>query len=202
MIGLTGSIGAGKSLVAGMFAERGCAVIHADELAHQVLEEEGGQRIFEKNFGPEVFGADGRVDRRKLADRVFDDPAKIRLLEGFVHPEVIRRQNEQIAHFQADPGVRAIVLEVPLLIESGLKKLCDWVIVVDADLEIRQRRVAESRGWSQEELLRREKFFFSIYLKRSIADAIVYNNSTKESCRQQVETIYSRIISSVPCQLA
>ncbi|MFA5865917.1 MAG: dephospho-CoA kinase [Phycisphaerae bacterium] len=202
VIGLTGSIGAGKTLVAGILSELGCSVIHADELAHQILQEEAAKDFLRKNFGSEVFDSQGQADRRKIADIVFADSEKIRRLEGFIHPEVLSRQDRLIERFRADARVRAIVLEVPLLIESGLKHLCDWVIVVDTDLAIRQFRVGETRNWSREELARREKFFFSIYLKRSLADGIVYNNSTIEDCRQQVESIYSRIISSVSCQLA
>jgi dephospho-CoA kinase len=202
IIGLTGSIGAGKTEVARILVDLGCAVIHADALAHQILEEEPTKDFLRKNFGPQVIRPDGQADRQKIADLVFTDRAKIRLLEDFIHPEVKQRQEALIAKFMADSGVKAVVLDVPLLIESGLKHSCDWVILVDADREIRQKRVGQSRGWSEEELARREKFFYSIYLKRSVADAIVYNNTTIDACRQQVEMILSRIISSVPCQLA
>jgi dephospho-CoA kinase len=200
IIGLTGAIGAGKTEVARILADLGCAVIQADVLAHQVLEEEAGKEFLRKNFGAEVLRPDGSVDRPKIADLVFADRAKIRLLEDFIHPEVKRRQEALIGRFQAESGVKAV--DVPLLIESGLKPSCDWVILVDADLAIRQKRVGRSRGWSEKELARREKFFYSKYLKRSVADAIVYNNTTFDACRQQVEMILSRIISSVPCQLA
>jgi dephospho-CoA kinase len=202
IIGLTGTIGAGKTEVGKILADLGCAVISADALAHQILEEAPAKEFITNNFGPGVLDADGRVNRKKIGELVFSDAAKLRLLEGFIHPEVKRRQAVLIDGFQADSEKKAIVLDVPLLIESGLKHLCDWVILVDADREIRQKRVGQSRGWSKEELARREKFFYSICLKRSVADAIVYNNSTIEACRQQVETILSRIISSVPCQLA
>lgn len=202
IIGLTGPIAAGKTTVAGVLARLGCAVIRADELAHQVLEEPATKEFLKRTFGPPAVASTGRVDRGWLAAQVFESREKIRLLESVIHPEVFRRQEDQIACFQADPRITAIVLDVPLLIESGLKHRCDRVILVDADLAERQRRVQETRGWSKEELARREKFFFSIYLKRSVADAIVYNNSTIDACRQQVEIIYSRIISSASCQLA
>jgi len=202
VIGLTGTIGSGKTTVAGMLNDLGCAVIHADSLAHRVLEEDAGKEYLLTQFGSGVLDESGKVDRKRVADIVFSDPAKIRVLESFVHPEVIRRQAALVENLRADPSVRALVLEVPLLVESGLIRSCNWVILVDADISIRLERVARTRGWSREELVRREKFFFSIYLKRSLVDAIVYNNSTIEMCRQQVDLIYSRIISSVSCQLA
>jgi len=202
IIGLTGSIGAGKTLASDMLAQLGCAVIYADKLAHQILQEQATKDFLVNTFGADVLDDQGRPDRKKIADIVFADSAKIKLLEGFIHPKVMQRQEELIARYQNDPAVKAIVLDVPLLIESGLKHRCDVVILIDADLGLRQLRVLRNRGWNSQELARREKFFFSIYLKRSVADAIVYNNSTIDAFRQQVENIFSRIISSVPCQLA
>ena len=200
VIGLTGPIGAGKTLVAKILLEFECAVIDADALVHEILQEKTAKDFLRDNFGDKVFDASGRLDRKKMADIVFADPDKIRKLEAFIHPLVIQRQQLLIDKYRQEPAVRAIVLDIPLLIESGLKHLCDIVILVDAELQIRQNRVSIKRNWSPLELARREKFFFSIYLKRSIADAIVNNNSTIEACQKQVERIFSRIISSVPCK--
>jgi dephospho-CoA kinase len=201
VIGLTGQIAAGKSLVAGMLGEMGCAVIHADILAHEILEADETKIFLRERFGKEVFAPDGRVDRKRMAAIVFTDAERKRELEGYIHPRVMARQRELIGQYQADSRYKAIVLEVPLLFETGLQIECNWVILVEADLKIRQSRVRENRSWSEEELSRREKFLYSIYLKRSVADDIVYNNSTVDACRQQVEKIFSRIISSVPYHL-
>jgi dephospho-CoA kinase len=199
VIGLTGQIAAGKTLVSRFLSELGCAVIHADALAHDVLHSPEMTDFLRTNFGESVFTPEGQVDRRKMGEIVFADPEKKRLLEGYIHPRVIARQDQLIAQYQQDPAFKAIVIEVPLLFESGLKDRCDYIILVEADRPIRQQQVMENRGWDEKELARREKFLYSIYLKRSFADAIIYNNSTFDACRQQVETIFSRIISSVPC---
>jgi len=98
--------------------------------------------------------------------------------------------------------VRAVVLEAPLLFENRLKDECDWVILVVAELAVRQARVGKSRSWGPEELIRREKFFWPVYLKRALADATIFNNSTVEDCRRQVENIFSRLISSDNGKLA
>jgi dephospho-CoA kinase len=198
IIGLTGQIAAGKTLVSQFLSDLGCIVIHADALAHDVLNSPEIVDFLQTNFGKSVFTAEGRVDRRKMGEIVFTDVEKKRLLEGYIHPRVFERQDQLIAQYQQDPAYKAIVIEVPLLFETGLKDRCDYIIVVEADRPIRQQRVI-NRGWDEKELSRREKFLYSIYLKRSIADAIIYNNSTFDACRQQVETIFSRIISSVPC---
>jgi dephospho-CoA kinase len=173
-------------------------VIHADQLAHEVLSAPETREFLRAHFGEGIFTPAGPVDRRKLAAVIFIDPEKKRTLEDYIHPRVIARQDELIAGYRQDSAYKAIVIEVPLLLESGLKDRCDYIILVEADLPVRQLRVIQNRGWDEKELLRREKFLYSIYLKRSIADAIVYNNSTFDACRQQVEIIFSRIISSVP----
>jgi dephospho-CoA kinase len=201
VIGLTGQIAAGKSLVAGIFAELGCAVINADVLAHEILEEVETKKFLRQRFGEDIFTSDGCVDRKRLGTVVFNDADRKKELEGFIHPRVIARQRELIEAYQADDRYKAIVIEVPLLLETGLQAECNWVILVEADLSIRQSRVCKNRNWSEEELSRREKFLYSIYLKRAVADAIVYNNSTIDACRQQVEKIFSRIISSEPSRL-
>ena len=199
VIGLTGQIAAGKTLVSGFLADLGCAVIHADRLAHEVLEAPETHHFLKNHFGESIFTPKKTVDRQKLAKIVFDDAEKKHLLESYIHPRVIEQQDRLIAQYRLDPAFKAIVIEVPLLLESGLKDRCDYIILVEADLTIRQVRVARNRGWDEKELSRREKFLYSIYLKRSVADAIIYNNSTFDACRQQVETIFSRLISSVPC---
>lgn len=198
VIGLTGQIAAGKTLVSQFLSDLGCGVIHADVLAHEVLNSAAMADFLRTTFGESVFTVEGRVDRRKIGEIVFADAEKKRRLEGYIHPRVIARQDELIAEYRQDPAYKAVVIEVPLLFESGLKDRCNYIIVVEADRPIRQQRVMQNRGWDEKELSRREKFLYSIYLKRSLADAIIYNNSTFDACRQQVETIFSRIISSVP----
>ncbi|NLX07150.1 MAG: dephospho-CoA kinase [Phycisphaerae bacterium] len=202
MIGLTGQIGAGKTTVAAMFRELGCAVINADDLARAVLSEGEGVRFVREAFGPQYIRPDGTVDRRAVADLVFNDPRQKDRLEGYIYPILHRRREALTAQYQADPAVRAIILETPLLLEKGLKSLCDYVILVEADLDVRLKRVGAARRWDPEELRRREKFFFPVHLKRALADDIVYNNSSADVCRQQVGKAFSRIVSSEDCRLA
>ncbi len=196
VIGLTGGIGSGKTLVASIMSELGCVSINADRLAREILECGEGKKFAEKEFGKDVIGPEGNIDRAKIADIVFNDIRKKKALEGYIHPRVISRQDELIAQYQKNSSFKAIVIDVPLLIETGLQKICDYVIFVDCDFVIRKNRVIQYRRWSEDELARREKFLFSIYLKRSIADAIVNNSFTIDRCRGQVEQILSRIIPS------
>lgn len=199
VIGITGPIGSGKSLAASILRDLGSAVIDSDEQARQVLSEPAGIEFVRRHLGPECITAEGGIDRKAVADVVFSDVGLKKLLEGFIYPEIASRRAALLQQYQADTAIRAIVLESALLIEIGLKHQCDRVILVYADLEIRQARVVETRSWNREELIRREKFFWPVYLKCSIADDIVYNNFTADACRRQIEEIFSQTISSVTC---
>ncbi len=196
VIGLTGQIGAGKTLVASILADMGCAVIDADVLAREVLNEPEGVEFVRKSFGDKCIDAEGKIDRKAVADVVFSDIEKKNQIESYIYPLLQERRIALTERHEADSSIKAIVVESPLLIETGLKRLCDLVIIVLADSEIRLKRVGIGRSWSRQELLRREKFFLPIHLKCSIADVIVYNNSTIEDCRERVENIFSRVIFS------
>jgi len=196
VIGVTGQIGAGKTLVASMLRDLGCAVIDADDLAHKILSEPQGVAFVREHFGDGCIDRDGKPDRKAIADIVFSDLGQKQQLESYIYPRLNERRELLTAKYQADPAVKAVVLEAPLLIETGLKSLCDRVILVVAGLAVRQERVRAYRSWSGQELIRREKFFLPIHLKQSLADGIVSNSSTPDYCRRQVEEIFSRIISS------
>ncbi len=199
IIGITGGIGSGKSLVASFFSELGCAVIKADELAHEILEESETKQFLLKYLGNNIIKPNNTLDRKKIADIIFEDIEKKKLVESYIHPRVIERQNHLIQQYQSEDRYKAIVLDVPLLIESSLKHICNLVIFIESDFKLRCQRVRKSRGWTEEEISRREKFLFPNYLKRSIADVILYNNSTIDNCKRQVEKIFSRFISSADC---
>ena len=199
IIGITGSVGSGKSLVASILAELGCAVIDADKLAHDILIQPETKKFLSKYLGSDIIKPDNTLDRKKIADIIFEDIEKKKLVESYIHPRVIERQNHLIQKYQSEDRYKAIVIDVPLLIESSLKSICDFVIFVDSDFDIRADRVRKSRGWPKEEISRREKFLYPNYLKRSIADVIIYNNSTIDACKRQVEKIFSRFISSADC---
>jgi dephospho-CoA kinase len=157
VIGLVGGIGSGKSWVAQRLADHGGAVFDADRVAKAALDEPDVQRCLVEHFGSGVVGSDGRTDRKALAEVVFTDAGRRKQLEQIIHPIVAERRDAMIERAEADPEVRFVVLDVPLLVEVGLYERCDRVVFVDADRPTRLRRVAESRGWDEAELTRREK---------------------------------------------
>jgi dephospho-CoA kinase len=128
VIGLTGGIGSGKSLVASQLAALGCAVIDADEIAAQALEDPHVVREVLEKWGEAVRGPDGRIDRQALARIVFDDPDELARLEELIHPMVHRSRAALHRRYQRDPLVRAIVEDCPLLMEKGLDADCDAVL--------------------------------------------------------------------------
>lgn len=198
IIGLAGGIGSGKSTVARILAELGAAVIDADELNRQVLVAQETRDILVSWWGRRILAADGSVDRAAIADLVFRDPMERARLESLVHPLIAERRERLLEQYQDNPQVRAIVIDAPLLFEAGLVERCDRVVFVETDRGVRTARVASDRGWSGEELARREKSQLPLDLKRRRADHVCRNNSDMAVLRQQVEALFSQVVSGTP----
>ena len=198
IIGLAGGIGAGKSMVAGVLAELGAGLIDSDAIGRALLCESAVADTLRGWWGDSILDAEGRIDRRQVGDIVFNDPAQRARLEQLLHPRIERRREVLIEKFQADPGIRAIVLDSPLLFETGLHRCCDAVWFVEADREVRARRVAASRSWTSEESNRREKLHKPLDLKRAEADDTIVNNSGIDDLRPQVARLLSRVLERTP----
>ena len=196
IIGLAGGIGSGKSCVAQEMRRLGAMVIDADRLAKQELDSQEVRDILVGWYGPSLLSAGGFVDRSKLAELIFEDPAERSRVESLLHPRVGRRRDELIRQGRADGSVKAIVLDVPLLFEVGMEVECDVVVFVDAPEPVRAQRLGQSRGWSPEELRRREKWHKRLDFKKVRADYIVDNGSSTEALRRQVGQVFPEIILS------
>jgi len=175
VIGLLGAPGSGKSTVARALAAEGCAVIDADRLSHEVLEEPDVVEQLRRWWGEGVIGSDGRPDRSAIARIVFRDAAQRHRLEGLVHPRVHARRRALRGVYQSDPSVRAIVEDMPLLLERGLAGQVDMLVYVEAPRPQRLRRLADSRGWDAAEVDRREKSQVPLDTKRARADYVIDN---------------------------
>jgi dephospho-CoA kinase len=152
-IGITGPIGCGKSVVAGMLAEHGAVVIDADHVVREVYEDAAVREAVVDRFGPDVRMPDGSIDRRALARIVFDDAGALRDLEAIVHPAVRPRILAGIDN--ADTArAPAVVVEAIKLVESGLARLCDEVWLVTCDPPIQRGRLRE-RGVPEDDADRR-----------------------------------------------
>ncbi len=194
VIGLCGGIGAGKSRVAAEFKELGCLIIDADHLNHEVLETPEVLKTLQSWWGQEVRDDRGRPDRRRIADIVFADAGQKRRLESLVHPLIRARQAAMIRAVEKDPAVTAIVIDSPLLLETNLDRECDTVVFVSASEPTRQKRLRVARGWSAEELRRRESWQLPLPDKRARAEFVVENDGPEAGIHGQVTNILSKVL--------
>jgi dephospho-CoA kinase len=187
VIGLLGAVGGGKSAVAAEFARRGARVLDADALVHELYADEAFLGRLARRFGGGVLRPDGTLDRARLAAEVFRDGKRLRALEALVHPPVVARIRAEVAR---RPRRAPIVLDVPLLLETGLDALCDRLVLVDAPRAVRLERLARGRSLSRAEAARRARFQLPVSEKRRRADAIVDNGGTRARTAAQVRRLW------------
>ena len=146
-VGLTGGLATGKTHVASLLARLGCRVLSADDLGHQVLLPEGeAYHDVIREFGRQILGADGRIDRRLLAAEVFERPERLQKLNALVHPHVIRREEAWLAELaKTEPGAIAVV-EAAILIETGRYRRFERLILTICSEEMQIRRHMERSG--------------------------------------------------------
>ena len=193
IIGILGGIASGKSTVAAEFVKLGCKVIDADKIAHEVLEEKTVKEKILESFDPTILDQEGKINRRKLAEIVFADAEKIALLNTIIHPLVLERADKLIKKYNKQNQVRAIVLDIPLLVEVGWHERCDKIIFVDCEPELRAKR-AEKMGFNKNQLKNRENFQISLDKKVKLTDNIIENNSGFSALVRQVADIFSYIV--------
>lgn len=180
VIGLAGGIGSGKSTVAGILARLGCLVVDSDARAKAALDRPDVRKQLVAWWGEGILqsaptGGERRVDRAAVAKIVFADPEQRKRLESIVHP-IVRQDRAAAAREGAAAGARAVIVDAPLLFEAGLDAECNAVIFVDAPREVRLDRVRTNRGWTAEELDRREAAQLPLQIKRKKADYTIVND--------------------------
>jgi dephospho-CoA kinase len=192
IVGLMGGVASGKSLVAGQFAALGAGILDADRAAHEVLKMPQIEAAARERWGQTVFDPDGRIDRVRLARIVFapppGGPPEREYLEQLTHPEIGRLLSQQAAAMEA-AGMKAAVLDAPLLLEANWDKLCDVLVFVDAPPEARLAR-ALARGWTREDFAAREAAQESLDSKRGRADVIMDNSGSPRRSEAQVERFW------------
>ena len=195
VIGILGGIGSGKSTVAAEFAKSGCKVIDADKIAHELLDSKSVKEKIVGLFGESVLDSSGRIEHKKLAGVVFASGDKLASLNGVIHPLVLARAEELIEQYNRQNQVKAIVLDMPLLVEVGWAKRCDRLIFVDCEQEIRAER-AKKKDFDKNQIKIRENFQISLDNKESLADNTVENNSDFSALVRQVADIFSDIMNN------
>jgi dephospho-CoA kinase len=200
VIGLTGNIATGKSVVAGMLQALGAQVIDADEVAHEVIRTgtPAWQQVVDL-CGEEILRPDGEIDRARLGQRVFADPEELARLEQIVHPEVIAEcaLRLELPTAEAAAGVaqpQVTILEAIKLIEAGMASQCDEVWVVDCPREVQLQRLTEKRGLSVEQAELRIDAQPPQAEKVAVADVVIDNSGTLAETRAQVEREWQRVV--------
>lgn len=184
LIGLTGSMAAGKSSVSAILREKGFCIVDADEIAHEILNDEGVVKRLCDCFGCDIVNADGSINRRKLGSRAFSSDENVERLNSITHPAIIEDILSQGR--KAEKENKYVVLDVPLLIESGLYKSCDTVWLVCANIETRYRRIMERDGLNRESAKKRVAAQMPQWKKKRFADKIIPNDGGIDDLRRNV----------------
>lgn len=194
IIGLTGGMGSGKSEAARHLVTLGAVHVDADAISRS-LTAPGGEALpaIREAFGDDVFFTDGTLDRRALGDVVFADIAARRALEGIIHPRVQRISLEKADAARAE-GADAVLMDVPLLFETGMDALCDVNWVIYADIEERIRRVMSRDGLSREETEARFASQMTDEERSRRATRVICNDQSVEKFRSELTSLYNQVL--------
>jgi len=175
--------------VAALFAEeRPSTIVDADQLARRVLRQPAVKKALGSRF-PGCVGADGELDRSKMARRVFSRPAELEALEAILHPPIRRAMRSAIRRAKTP----YVIVDAPLLQEGGSAELCNAVVYVACDARTRRRRAKENRGWTEQVHRLREARQWTLRRKRAQSDYVVDNTSTTARARRDVRRILRAI---------
>jgi len=190
VVALTGGIGAGKSTVAQNFAELGALVIDADQLARIAIERgsDGFAEVILR-FGEDLI-LNGDIDRKKLAEVIFSDDKARRDLEAIIHPRVQAMFAEAVADLDHDD---ILIYEIPLLAETNAAEKFDYVITVEADLELRKERLLK-RGLYISQIEKRMAAQASEESRTALADTVIRNDGDEDSLLRQVENLWESVL--------
>jgi len=195
VIGLTGGIATGKTLVADVFRKLGAVVIEADKIAREVVEP-GAPALEEiaRTFGRDVLKADGTLDRGRLATMVFTDESARLRLNAITHPRIRQRITEEVARLRAADPDAVVIIDVPLLLDTAGRDVfqLDGVIVVSADQEAQIHRLITRDGLSRHEALQRLSSQRPVAEKAKEADWVINNSGTEAETRRQVELLWQK----------
>ena len=199
-VGLTGTIGAGKSTVGRRFERWGARRIDTDALAREAVRPgEPALEAIREAWGDRVLSADGTLDRSAMRRLISEDAETRERLERIVHPAVLDLLEARLGQARAE-GCRVAVIEVPLLLETGLADLCDLVVVVDAPLDERERRVREERGLSPREFHALNAAQMSGEEKRARADIVLLNDGSVDELEAEAKRAWDRIVRFRPAR--
>lgn len=193
-VGLTGSIGVGKSFVTGVLSELGCHTTDADQVAREVVRPGSpGLAAVVSSFGKEILTAEGELDRKKVADIVFADESKRKLLNSILHPFIIAEQDELMRRWEAEDPSGIGVIDAALMIESGGYQRFDKLIVVHCQPDVQLQRLMERDDLSLAEAQRRIKSQMPQEEKLKFADFSIDTSEGFEDTRRRTEEVFRKL---------
>lgn len=198
ILGLTGGIATGKSTVSRYLCELGAHVIDADKIAHQVtMPGTQGLSKLVQRFGDSIVTPEGALNRKVLGRIVFNDKKALSAVNSIVHPLVIDGIHNMLDALDRRSGEgeakTCVVLDVPLLFEAGIDKICDEIWVVAIDLELQIKRLRERDGYSREEALRRIRSQMDLEEKLARADVVIDNSGSRDDIRKTVRRLWQEL---------
>jgi dephospho-CoA kinase len=192
LLGLTGGIGMGKSVVGSVFSELNIPIIDTDIIARRIVETDSEIcREMARRFGASIFNEDGTLDRQALGRVVFADKAKLRVLESILHPPIRRHWKKEVELWQLKGEAFGLVI-IPLLYETKAEASFDYVICVASDKIIQESRL-KGRNWGLVEIAQRISSQMDVQEKITRADFVIWNDSSIEVLRRQVNLILASI---------
>jgi dephospho-CoA kinase len=196
-VGLTGGLATGKSFVGRLLAGLGCHLLQADQIGHELLQPEGyAFAAVVREFGASILAPDGSIDRRRLGMEVFGNPERLAVLNGLVHPHVVKREEEWLREVEsADPNGIAVV-EAAILVETGSFRRFHKLILTVCSEEELGRRAMDRDHLTEDEVRDRLKRQMPLEEKRKYADYIIDTSGAKSRTEDQVKDLY-KILTSV-----
>ncbi len=194
LAGLTGGMGSGKTTVGKLFQSRGAYVLDADEICRSLVEP--GKPAWQETvdlLGNEVLRDDQTLDRRKVADIVFNDPEKKKALESILHPRVMEEEQAIYKDIMKDDPGALVIIDAALLIESENYRQVDKVIVIACDIEIQLRRIMAKNTFSREDAQRRLQQQMPLEEKVKFADYVLHNDSGLSELEEKVEALFHQL---------
>ncbi len=193
LLGLTGGIASGKSTVAGFFKDAGAVIVDADAIVHDLQQAGTPQTVtIVAKLGKHVLAADGSLNRAALTKEIFADNSVLDFLEDVLHPAVRHEEEKQIEQAVAK-GVKLVVLDIPLLFETGADKICDGVAVCDIPTELRKQRAFERPNMSEEKWQAIASRRWGEDKIRQGAGFLIQTDTTLEQTEQQVKDLYTKL---------
>jgi|TARA_B100001013_G_scaffold343441_1_gene271163 dephospho-CoA kinase len=194
-IGLTGGIGSGKSSVSALLKEWGTYIFDADTVAKDILaNNETAQSEIIAEFGTDILGVDGKIDKKKLSRIAFQDEDHQLRLNTIIHPYIFREIDSEYDRILAKGKHDAFIVDAALIYESGADTHMDYIIVVTSHLKLRTERVLSLGNLSRDEFFKRMELQWPDETKVHMADFVIHNNGTPKDLEKETKIVFKKLI--------